>query len=213
MCAIECYRDECEYHEKVEPFCNQDECALSVTGVNSDNYSKLAVATEAPVTNEMKQRVITAIPYIDKIFEEQIMLGCRLDLLKKYIFYGKGVLNSIGDPAHHLQNRQNIMDEKVIRLIHCAIGLATETGELMEALKNHVYDNLPLDEANIGEELGDASWYVGIGSDSIGRSLTEILETNNAKLRHRYPEKFTEFHAENRDLKGERKILDTAITT
>jgi NTP pyrophosphatase (non-canonical NTP hydrolase) len=221
--AIECYNGRCEFHSAQTgvdegPFCHESECLIDmVTGeqikhkVTSNNYAELAAVTEAPITEEMKHRIIRAIPHISDIFEEQIMLSIRLDLLKKFIFYGKGEIESTGDPAHHLHNRHQILDEQVIRLLHCAIGMATETGELMEALKNHIYDGLPLDEANIGEELGDGCWYIGIGADAIRKSLTDILATNNSKLRHRFPDKFTEYHAENRDLEGERAILEGAL--
>jgi ribosomal protein S17E len=34
------------------------------------------------------------------------------------------------------------------------------------------------------------------------------MSVNVEKLAKRYPEKFTEYHAENRDLESERKILE-----
>lgn len=177
--------------------------------ITSENYNGYATKTEAPITGEMKKRVVKAIPLISKLLEEQIMLGIKLDNLKRYIYYGKGMIEDETDNILLLKNSHHILDDDIIRLLHCSLGLATETGELMEALKNHIFDGFPLDGPNIREELGDICWYVGIGGDTIQTSLTEILSTNIKKLSHRYPEKFTEHHAINRDLDGERAIIES----
>jgi hypothetical protein len=46
-----------------------------------------------------------------------------------------------------------------------------------------------------------------------GWDLREILATNIAKLEARYPEKFTEEQAINRDLGAERQVLEGATIT
>ena len=51
-------------------------------------------------------------------------------------------------------------------------------------------------------------WYLAILSDELGISFEEMWEKNIAKLRVRFPEKYTDHHAVNRDLDSERKVLE-----
>jgi len=101
-----------------------------------------------------------------------------------------------------------LMYEGMIDVLHGAIGIATEGGELLDAVKKHVFYGKPFDHVNAEEELGDVLWYVAIVARRLGVSMDRIMEKNIAKLRKRYPEKFTETAALNRDLDGERKILE-----
>jgi NTP pyrophosphatase (non-canonical NTP hydrolase) len=103
---------------------------------------------------------------------------------------------------------QRMTDPKVMRLLHAAQGMMTEAGEFMDMLKKHIWYGKPLDEVNLKEELGDNQWYQGIACDALNTNFDEIQERNIAKLAARYPEKFTEYHAEVRDLEKERTILE-----
>lgn len=94
------------------------------------------------------------------------------------------------------------------RLLHGATGVVTEAGELMDALKKHIYYGAELDKTNVKEEIGDLLWYVGILCDTLGLTFEEVFETNIAKLKARYGDKFNETGALNRDLKKERGILE-----
>lgn len=95
-----------------------------------------------------------------------------------------------------------------IRLLHAAIGLATESGEIQDQLKKAIFYGKPLDKVNLAEELGDVFWYMAIMSDALGVSFAEIMDKNIAKLKARYGAKFTENAALNRDIPAERKILE-----
>jgi NTP pyrophosphatase (non-canonical NTP hydrolase) len=95
-----------------------------------------------------------------------------------------------------------------IRILHAAIGLATEAGEVQDALKKHLFYGKPLDKVNLAEEMGDIFWYMAILADSLDVSFDEIQNKNIAKLKARYGAKFTEAAALNRDLDAERKILE-----
>lgn len=97
------------------------------------------------------------------------------------------------------------------RLLHSIIGLATETGELIEALLKQVTGEGALDIVNVQEEFGDLAWYQAIGVDAMQADWEQILETNLAKLKARYPEKFTSENAINRDLDKERDILEGKV--
>lgn len=94
------------------------------------------------------------------------------------------------------------------RITHAAYGLVTESGELLDALKKAMFYGEELDLTNIKEEAGDILWYLAILFDATGTSFEEEQARVIAKLRKRYPEKFTSYDAANRDLEGERKILE-----
>ena len=104
---------------------------------------------------------------------------------------------------------ENEKSEKVTPdLLHGAIGIATEAGELLDALKRSIYYGQPLDRTNLVEELGDLEWYMAILREALGVTQGEVQRINIEKLRARYPEKFTSLHALHRDLEKERDVLE-----
>jgi NTP pyrophosphatase (non-canonical NTP hydrolase) len=106
--------------------------------------------------------------------------------------------------------RERLQDETVIRLLHSAMGNATEGGELMDILKKHIFYGKPLDDDKLVhamEELGDILWYVSVGSDALKQKLSTVMERNIAKLSARYPGKFQETAALQRNLKAEAAAL------
>lgn len=95
------------------------------------------------------------------------------------------------------------------RLLHYALGLCTEVGELQDAIKKFVAYGKPVDRTNIKEELGDILWYHARLLDLFGFTYEEVMEVNINKLKARYGTKFTEHAALNRDLDKEREVLET----
>ena len=96
----------------------------------------------------------------------------------------------------------------LIRVLHGAMGLCSETGEFVDRLKRRIYYGEETDWTNLKEEAGDLLWYIAIIIDSCGTTFEQCMEKNIAKLKARYPEKFTEEDALNRDLREERKVLE-----
>lgn len=97
---------------------------------------------------------------------------------------------------------------RMLDLIHASMGLVTEAGEFQDMLKKHLYYGRKLDEVNLKEEIGDVLWYCAIALEALGTDFESVMQTNIDKLKARYPEKFTEQSANNRDLDAERKILE-----
>jgi len=95
-----------------------------------------------------------------------------------------------------------------IRLLHAAMGLTTESAEFVDMLKKHIFYGKPIDYPNACEELGDSLWYVAIAIDVLKVTMNEIMTMNIDKLKLRYPEKFSNDKALNRDLVAERKLLE-----
>lgn len=93
-------------------------------------------------------------------------------------------------------------------LTHMVLGLTTETGELADVLKrNHAYGK-EMDPINEIEEIGDLLWYIANYCNHRNFTIEKAMEINIAKLKKRYPEKFNEHEALNRDLSAERQTLE-----
>jgi NTP pyrophosphatase (non-canonical NTP hydrolase) len=86
--------------------------------------------------------------------------------------------------------------------------MLTEVGELADVFKKEMAYGKPVDWVNVKEEVGDLLWYVSNFCNVNGFDLEEILQTNIDKLQARYPKKFTQENAINRDLDKERTILE-----
>jgi NTP pyrophosphatase (non-canonical NTP hydrolase) len=97
--------------------------------------------------------------------------------------------------------------------LHMIMGISTESGEIVDVFKKHLAYSKEIDYINIKEEIGDLMFYIVNMCNINGWDLREILDTNIAKLEARYPEKFTEEQAINRDLDNERQILEGATIT
>ena len=174
------------------------------------HYIKDATRTESQIeaVNSSPKALMEALT----IF---IKAGEVLDLYKRQIYYGKDFEDSQIAPLmaeiHALSGESVDRAREDIavnpRIFHAAMGFATEAGEVMEAMEANMRGE-ELDTVNLGEEIGDINWYTAIALDETGLELDSILERNIAKLRARFPEKFTEHHAANRDLDTERQILE-----
>lgn len=103
---------------------------------------------------------------------------------------------------------EQLKSPQTIRLLHAVMGLETEVGELMDALKKHIFYGKPLDVVNVVEECGDLTWYLALLLDELGYSYETVWERNIAKLKARYGEKFSKEGALHRNLEKERGVLE-----
>lgn len=71
-------------------------------------------------------------------------------------------------------------------LNHAVMGVAGESGELVDAIKKHTVYGKPLDRTNVIEELGDLRFYIQALQNVLGISESEILQHNCNKLSKRY---------------------------
>lgn len=92
--------------------------------------------------------------------------------------------------------------------IHMILGMQTEVAELADVFKKNLAYGKPIDWVNAKEEIGDLMWYVANFCNLNDIDLEQVMETNINKLRARFPGKFTQENALNRDLETERKILE-----
>ena len=71
-------------------------------------------------------------------------------------------------------------------LMHMAIGVSGEAGELLDAIKKHVMYGKELDVENVIEELGDIYFYMQGIMNGLGLERDQIIQHNIRKLSKRY---------------------------
>ena len=80
----------------------------------------------------------------------------------------------------------NDLDPAKANLLHMAVGVSGEAGELLDAIKKHAIYGKQLDRENIKEEAGDILFYLNNILLNVGFTLEEIIEHNISKLSKRY---------------------------
>ncbi len=71
-------------------------------------------------------------------------------------------------------------------MLHAAVGVSGEAGELLDAVKKVAVYNKPVDRENIVEELGDLEFYMEQIRQRLGVTREETLAANIRKLSVRY---------------------------
>lgn len=87
-------------------------------------------------------------------------------------------------------------DPNLLKLLHSVLGMSGEVGEATDSVKKAVMYGKTLDIVNLKEECGDILWYMSLMLHAIGSSFEEVMAMNDAKLARRYPQGFTELHAQ-----------------
>ncbi|MDY7537547.1 hypothetical protein RGU72_04680 [Undibacterium sp. 5I1] len=203
--------------------------------MNSKDYIKNATATESvPASIEIDQVMLHAsltlmikAAELGDLIKRKIYYGKAFDQakLKENLSYVTSVANFISEgqeagvdfntPKTQEEARQGLpaelrgisLNNINPRLLHAAIGCFTESGELLDSVIKQ-YETGVIDLVNFKEEVGDLQWYQAIGCSEIGADLDELRDVNIAKLKARYPNKFSNEAALNRDTSVEREILN-----
>jgi NTP pyrophosphatase (non-canonical NTP hydrolase) len=100
-----------------------------------------------------------------------------------------------------VKNGQAIIDglnPHKAHLLHMAVGVAGEAGELLDAIKKMAIYNKPLDLENLIEELGDLEFYMAGIRSQIGISRSSVLAYNQEKLNKRYQSGYSDKAAQER---------------
>jgi NTP pyrophosphatase (non-canonical NTP hydrolase) len=142
------------------------------------------------------------------------------DAVKKSLFYGKELPGRQDDllvqaltrykkilPYANPNNAHDMAATIPPDVIHAVLGIFTEAGELFENMTTAVEKQEFPDEVNLREEAGDLLWYLALLFDALGTTFEAEMARNNAKLRARFPDRFTQHDAEHRDLIAEREVL------
>jgi NTP pyrophosphatase (non-canonical NTP hydrolase) len=89
-------------------------------------------------------------------------------------------------------------DPRHARIAIASMGLAGETGELVDILKKWIGHGHELNLDDVEKELGDVLWYVAEIATTLDLRLSEIAKRNEEKLNARYPEGFSVERSRNR---------------
>jgi NTP pyrophosphatase (non-canonical NTP hydrolase) len=71
-------------------------------------------------------------------------------------------------------------------ILHMAVGICGESGELIDAIKKNWAYNKPLDIENVMEELGDIEFYMEGMRQALHLTREEVIQNNIVKLEKRY---------------------------
>lgn len=143
------------------------------------------------------------------IVEKFLAVTEELDQYKKHKYYGRALPPALqGVPVQMTVQEFDRSEDGMEKTLHAVIGLATECGELLDAVYKAKWAGQKFDEVNCKEELGDLFWYMSILFRDFGFNLEDILQRNADKLDLRYGAKFSEEKAINRDLAAEREVLE-----
>jgi len=72
-------------------------------------------------------------------------------------------------------------------VMHAAIGISGEAGEILDAIKKAWAYGKPINMDNVVEELGDLEFYMEALRQRLGIDREFILMQNTSKLMKRYP--------------------------
>lgn len=114
----------------------------------------------------------------------------------------------------HLTQYVNQAGDQATRFTNGIIGLTDEVGELAAIRKSWLEQERQPDPMHVLEECGDVLWRTCQILASFNLTLQEAMESNLAKLNHRYKARLTpeEAHESNRDRPLEaQKIIETVL--
>ena len=92
-------------------------------------------------------------------------------------------VNSIVKPGDEIVRQ---LTPQQAHLLHMAVGISGESGELLDAVKKHCVYQKQIDIDNIKEEAGDILFYLTGLLNELDMSLEDCIIANREKLSKRY---------------------------
>jgi NTP pyrophosphatase (non-canonical NTP hydrolase) len=92
-------------------------------------------------------------------------------------------------------SRAKKLGSPVHDLLHGAVGVSGEAGELLDAIKKCWIYNKPLTkevETNLREECGDALFYIQHICNVLNCTIDQLIDENIRKLTKRYPNGYSD---------------------
>ena len=75
-------------------------------------------------------------------------------------------------------------------LTNCALGLAGESGQVVDLVKNYNLKRKKLSREELVHEMGDVLWYLSQIAEWADIPFDEVAKANIAELNRRYPTGF-----------------------
>lgn len=154
-------------------------------------HAELVQALAKPgqdIAEDLKERLEHKVVLLSAAYE-MVRQANLLDRAKKQAIYNKvqgirAVHMDLSDSKHpHV--RADI-SPKQADLLHMAVGIAGEAGELLEAVLTHILTNDEIDTENVIEELGDIEFFMEGFRQNQNITRDETISNNISKLSIRY---------------------------
>jgi hypothetical protein len=177
--------------------------------MNPTEYRALSERTEKKFPNG---RVIKGLAdHIAILNQNATQLGDALDHIKRHLIYDKALPEHIANTLNPEDKSTIKLDQVRAELYHAALGKVTEAIEFYQMVAAAVFEGKSLDAVNAVEEIGDGWWYDQIVLRLLPFSAERVMDANITKLAKRFPDKFSELYAIERDVKAERVILESLV--
>ncbi len=98
-----------------------------------------------------------------------------------------------------------------VRVNHACIGITKEGGELLSLIEKWLYYGQEFNKQKFVDELGDVFWYAALLCNALQIQMGDVMAANIAKLRARFPDKYQDSLAANRDYAAEAAAMDAAM--
>lgn len=95
-------------------------------------------------------------------------------------------------PVYDRVNSSKYNYTDLLRVLHGAIGMCGESGEVIDKVKKTLIYGKELNKKDLLNECGDVLWYMVILLHEIGYTLEDAMQANVDKLKRRYPNGFSE---------------------
>jgi NTP pyrophosphatase (non-canonical NTP hydrolase) len=93
-------------------------------------------------------------------------------------------VNSIVKPGDEIIRQ---LTPQQAHLLHMAVGVSGEAGELLDAIKKHCVYQKPINMENVMEEAGDILFYLTGILNELDMTIEQCIQANMDKLSRRYP--------------------------
>ena len=71
-------------------------------------------------------------------------------------------------------------------LTNCALGLSSETGQVVDLVKRYTFQGADLDRGTLTKEMGDVLWYLSQVAEWANIPFDEVAQKNIDRLNERY---------------------------
>lgn len=105
-----------------------------------------------------------------------------------------------------------LSDLPTLRLLHAALGCASESGELASAVEKYLFFGRDMDKPAVVAEIGDIMWYVALACTALDVPMETAMRGNVEKLRLRFPGAFSNEKSVSRNERAETdRVQDVMI--
>ena len=188
---------------------------------NFGEYTELALRTEStklPLTEEVVIRGLS-----NRLFHSILGISTEINEVydaieeKEYQDYDiVNILEEFGDMAWYLaiacNERKLTIDYNDNKTSYFEISnIRKGNSVILDHCKKVMFYGKQLDDNLVDVTLVEIARLVFVSILALGGDITNVLQANINKLKIRFPETFTDYHADNRELETERNVLESSL--